>query len=202
MSTKRTGITLVGIGGGGCNTVGWVYDHEVAADCLVVNTDAEALGRNECPNRVVVTSPDGAEVERVLAEPLAGARLVILTAGFGGTSGTTITPIAARIAKAQGAAVVAFIFTPFTFEGAARKARAAAGLEHLNGIADWVVTLPCAELAERTNPDWTIQRVFEYANDALRHWVNDLVVPPEGPIDAAPLRDTLPGSYLGRIAVY
>jgi len=187
-------VLVVGIGGGGGNTVGYMWDHDVAADCVVVNTDAASLARNPCPHRVLVAAGDDEATAQALAGPLAGARLVILVSGFGGTTGTTVTPIVARIARDQGAIVVGIIFTPFDFESASRRERARAGLATLRGIADWAAEVPCSHLVEppaAVSLDWA----FDVVSEWLRRWINSLTPP----FDAGALESSLRGTPFAEI---
>ena len=194
-----SGLTVVGIGGGGCNTVSDLCELGVDGATLVaVNTDEVALARNLCPHRVVVTDPFDAD--SAMAPYFDDTRLVVLTSGFGGRSGTTYTPVIARAAKDRDLPVVGLIFTSFTFEGRVRKATAQEGLATLRGIVDWAAELPCSELAQTvTEETWSIAKIFRTVSEDIQRWLGTLgPLLATGTVDPAAAKDALLSSSLHR----
>lgn len=155
----RCRILVAGVGGGACSVLGrvledWADPPAVAA----VNTDARALAELEIPLKIQIgrtiakgmgTGGD-AELGRLAAsEDLDALRalvaeydLLVLVASFGGGTGTGAAPVLARIAREEGLLTLAFMTTPFAFEGARRQEQAQEGLATLRQQADAVVCLP------------------------------------------------------------
>ncbi|HPJ57580.1 MAG TPA: cell division protein FtsZ [Kiritimatiellia bacterium] len=155
----RCRILVAGVGGGACSVLGrvledWTEPPAVAA----VNTDARALAESEIPLKIQIgrtiakgmgTGGD-AELGRLAAsEDLDALRalvaeydLLVLAASFGGGTGTGAAPVLARIAREEGLLTLAFVTTPFAFEGARRQEQAQEGLATLRQQADAVVCLP------------------------------------------------------------
>ncbi|HRX06319.1 MAG TPA: cell division protein FtsZ [Kiritimatiellia bacterium] len=155
----RCRILVAGVGGGACSVLGrvledWADPPAVAA----VNTDARALAESEIPLKIQIgrtiakgmgTGGD-AELGRLAAsEDLDALRalvaeydLLVLAASFGGGTGTGAAPVLARIAREEGLLTLAFVTTPFAFEGARRQEQAQEGLATLRQQADAVVCLP------------------------------------------------------------
>lgn len=155
----RCRILVAGVGGGACSVLGrvledWTEPPAVAA----VNTDARALAESGIPLKIQIgrTIAKGmgaggdAELGRLAAsEDLDALRalvaeydLLVLAASFGGGTGTGAAPVLARIAREEGLLTLAFVTTPFAFEGARRQEQAQEGLAALRQQADAVVCLP------------------------------------------------------------
>ena len=150
-------FTVVGCGGGGCNSVDRLMRIGVhGARTVAINTDAKHLQRTRADRTILIggnkTHGWGAggrpevgesaadESREVLAESMKGADLVFLTAGMGGGTGTGSAPVVAEIAREQGAIVVSIVTTPFDAElGRADNARS--GLEKLRRVSDSTIIL-------------------------------------------------------------
>src|SRR3989338_7285100 len=151
---KFAKIKVVGLGGGGSNSLNSMISLQQiqGVEFVAVNTDAQALMNNQSPTKVQIGealtrglgSGGDPEVGRQAAEEstqkledvLADADMVFLTAGMGGGTGTGAIPIAAQIAKNQGALTVAVVTKPFAFEGTRRMVVADEGLEKLKDKVD------------------------------------------------------------------
>ncbi len=104
------------------------------------------------------------DVERI--EALAqGADVVFLTAGLGGGTGSGASPTIARIAKEQGALVLAFVALPFSFEGERRKQQALSGLEQLKAQADAVICIPNDKIFRIAGADASVVEAFKRADE-------------------------------------
>jgi cell division protein FtsZ len=150
-------FTVVGCGGGGCNSVDRLMRIGVhGARTVALNTDAMHLRRVRADTTILVggnkthgwgaggmpeVGERAAEESRdVIAEALKGSDLVFLTAGMGGGTGTGSAPIVAEVAREQGAVVVSIVTTPFESE-LARVENARAGLEKLRHSCDSTIVL-------------------------------------------------------------
>src|SRR5271154_591515 len=138
---KGARIKVIGIGGGGSNAVGRMYEEGLSGvEFFVMNTDTQALEASKVPNKIRigarVTDGLGAgsdpavgrqaaleDTERILSI-LEGADLVFVAAGLGGGTGAGASPVVATLAKQLDALTIAIVTKPFAFEGAKRMAQA------------------------------------------------------------------------------
>jgi len=96
-----------------------------------------------------------------------GAKVVFIVTGLGGGSGTGISPVLARVAKAAGALVLAFVTTPFECEGSHRQGLAEQGIEELKEAADGVICLPNQKILELIEQNTSVVDTFKIANGVL-----------------------------------
>jgi cell division protein FtsZ len=191
-------IKVVGVGGGGGNAVKRMIDAGVeGVDFICANTDAQALA--DIPSRTVlqlgagITKGLGAgaipEIGRQaaledrarIAEVLAGADMVFITAGMGGGTGTGAAPVVAEIAKELGILTVAVVTRPFRFEGKKRWAVADEGLAELQQHVDSLITIPNEKLLTVLGKNTSLVEAFRAANDVLLGAVQgiaDLIIRP------------------------
>ena len=123
-------IKVVGVGGGGGNVLNSMVDKGIeGVEFIAVNTDAQALDKNKAEVKIQIgkslTKGLGTGMDSMLGykaaeesrneieEALSGSDMVFITAGLGGGTGTGGAPAVARIAKSQGALVVAIVTLPF-----------------------------------------------------------------------------------------
>ncbi len=189
-------IKVIGVGGGGGNAVQHMLNRNVdGVDFIAANTDAQALKNIDAKTSLqlggAITKGLGAganpaigrqaamdDRERI-AEVLAGADMVFITAGMGGGTGTGAAPVVAEIARELDILTVAVVTRPFSFEKRDRIAEA--GLEELSRHVDSLITIPneklLAVLGERTS----MLEAFAAANDVLLGAVQgiaDLIIRP------------------------
>jgi cell division protein FtsZ len=176
-------IKVVGVGGCGGNAVDHMIDKGVeGVEFISANTDAQALRR--CSAKVQlqlgasITKGLGAgadpEVGRKaaledrerLAEAIAGADMLFLTAGMGGGTGTGAAPVVAELAKELGILTVAVVTKPFAFEGK-RQRIAQLGIEQLSPHVDSLIVVPNDKLMEVLGNQVTLDGAFKAANDVL-----------------------------------
>jgi cell division protein FtsZ len=177
-------IRVVGVGGGGGNAVTSMIKRGLhSVDFIAINTDLQALERNESPNKIQIgknlTRGLGAgadpsvghraveEDRDEIARALAGSDMVFMTAGMGGGTGTGGGPLVANIAKSVGALVVGIVTRPFHCEGKKRMAQAEMGIEELKKQVDTLIVIPNQKLlsiVERATP---LQEAFDMANQVL-----------------------------------
>ncbi|EAT10942.1 cell division protein FtsZ [Oceanobacter sp. RED65] len=191
-------IKVVGVGGGGGNAVEHMVTNDVnGVDFICANTDSQAL-KNMSARSVLqlgstVTKGLGAganpEVGRQaamedrerIAEALAGADMVFITAGMGGGTGTGAAPVVAEVAKELGILTVAVVTRPFPFEGRKRINVADGGLSELAKHVDSLITIPNEKLLAVLGKSTSLLDAFSAANDVLLGAVQgiaDLIIRP------------------------
>ncbi|MGI0148829.1 MAG: cell division protein FtsZ, partial [Thermoplasmata archaeon] len=165
LSKMRTNIKIIGLGGGGCNTIARVYNEGiVGAELYACNTDAQHLLHITSPKKVLlgrrITKGLGAgalpqigeeaarEAEEELRAIVQGSDIVFVTCGLGGGTGTGSCGYVARLAKEMGALTIAVVTLPFRGEGKLRMESAEWGLERLRDAADTVITIPNDKLLD------------------------------------------------------
>jgi cell division protein FtsZ len=184
-------LKVIGLGGGGCNAVSRMIELGLGGvDFIAANTDAQALQLNPATCKILLgpqtTHGFGAggdpkmgraaaeESRSELAEALAGADMVFLTAGMGGGTGTGAIPIAAEIARIQGAVTIAIVTTPFTFEMGRRLKNASEGLSRLREHTHTLVSIPNDRLLYVAPRDLSLEVAFRLADDVLRQSVQGI----------------------------
>lgn len=193
-----TRIKVVGVGGSGGNAIDYMINSGVSGvDFIAVNCDAQDLHHNEAKNKIYIgenltrglgagMNPEvgrrGAEeTKSEIQDALGGADLVFITCGLGGGTGTGVSPIIAKIAKNQGALVIAVVTKPFSFEGAQRARIAEDGLEYLIEAVDTVIVIPNDRLLEISDQKTTLKNAFALCDDVLKNAVqgiSELIVKP------------------------
>ena len=191
-------IKVIGVGGGGGNAVNqMVSDGVEGVEFIVANTDAQALERSAAENKIQIgtkaTRGLGAgarpevgeaaakESEQELAEALAGADMVFVTAGMGGGTGTGAAPVIAKIAKDSGALTIGVVTRPFSFEGPKRGKSAAEGLAKLKENVDTLIVIANNNLLQIVDKKAPIMEVFKMVDDVLLQGVSgisDLITKP------------------------
>jgi cell division protein FtsZ len=179
------------MGGGGCNAIERMMALQLrGVDFIAANTDAQALASNPAPKRILLgpkatkgfgsggdplRGRDAAdESRRELAEALSGADMVFLTAGMGGGTGTGAIPIAAEIAREQGAVTIAIVTTPFSFEMGRRQKNAVEGLNRLRQHTHTLISIPNDRLLYVAPRDLPMEQAFHLADDVLRQAVQGI----------------------------
>ena len=198
MQELRPRITVVGVGGAGCNAVNNMISADLdGVDFLVANTDGQALAHSLSSRKIQlgsgVTEGLGAgskpEIGRAAAEEsledvmaeLADCNMVFITAGMGGGTGTGAAPIIARAARERGILTVGVITKPFEFEGQRRMAQAEDGIEELQAHVDTLIVIPNQNLFRLANERTTFADAFHMADTVLHQGVcgvTDLMIKP------------------------
>ena len=177
-------IKVMGIGGGGSNAVNYMFEHGIkGVDFVICNTDAQALEASPVPIKIQLgaslTEGLGAgsnpEVGRKAAEESAdriielldaNTKMLFLTAGMGGGTGTGAAPVIAEIAREKGILTVGVVTNPFSTEGGYRKQYAEDGLEELKKYVDTLLIINNDKLIE-VYGDLTFTQAFGKANEVL-----------------------------------
>lgn len=154
LKEKSSIIKVIGVGGGGGNAVNHMYRQGIAGvDFIICNTDAQALELSPIPNKVQLgaslTEGMGAGSKPEVGKNSAieniddikdmlgsNTRMLFITAGMGGGTGTGASPIIAKAARELDILTVAIITMPFSFEGKRRRTQAEEGLEELKQNVD------------------------------------------------------------------
>jgi cell division protein FtsZ len=184
LKEKSSIIKVIGVGGGGGNAVNHMYRQGITGvDFIICNTDAQALELSPIPNKVQLgaslTEGMGAgsipevgknsAIENIddIKEMLgSNTRMLFITAGMGGGTGTGASPIIAKAAKELDILTVAIITTPFSFEGKRRKMQAEEGLEELKKYVDSYLVISNDRLREIFG-NLTLGSAFGQADDIL-----------------------------------
>ncbi len=207
-------ITVVGVGGGGCNAVNrMIADKIRGVEFVAVNTDNQQLAstRAETIIRIADSESDGLGVG---GDAERGARaaensrdeirslftevdMAFITAGMGGGTGTGAAPIVAEIARQAGALTIAVVTRPFEFEGVPRANAAQEGIDRLNDVADTVIVIPNQRLVDKNDRSLTVTQAFNRADDVLRKAVRGisdvLTVPGEINLDFNDVKKVMGG---------
>ena len=181
---KSSIIKVIGVGGGGNNALQHMYERGIhGVDFIVLNTDAQALDEHSVSNKVQLgtrtTEGLGAGADPEVGEKAAiesmddirealghNTKMVFITAGMGGGTGTGAAPVVAQVAKELGILTVAIVTLPFDFEGKRRLEQAHTGLEKLRENVDSLIIINNDRLAEQY-PDLDYEEAFSQANEVL-----------------------------------
>jgi cell division protein FtsZ len=152
-------IKVIGVGGGGNNALKHMYEKGIyGVDFIICNTDAQTLDNNPVTNKVQLgistTEGLGAGADPEVGEKAAiesmeeiklvlgqNTKMVFITAGMGGGTGTGAAPVIAKIAKEMGILTVGIVTVPFSFEGRRRLDQADIGLEKMRNNVDSLIVI-------------------------------------------------------------
>ena len=191
-------ISVIGVGGAGCNAVNNMIAAELqGVDFVVANTDAQALANAKADNRiqlgVEITQGLGAGAQPKIGEAAAeeavdtiddilnGCHMAFITAGMGGGTGTGAAPVIARRAREKGILTVGVVTKPFHFEGGRRMKIAESGIQELASHVDTLIIIPNQNLFRVANERTTFADAFNMADEVLHSGVRgitDLMVMP------------------------
>lgn len=177
-------IKVIGVGGGGSNAVNHMYNQGIiGVDFIVCNTDRQALDISPVPYKiqlgVSLTEGLGAgavpetgknaaienieEIREVLSK---NTKMVFVTAGMGGGTGTGAAPVIAQTAREMGILTVGIVTVPFGFEGRKRRQQAEEGLEKIRQNVDTLLVINNERLREISG-NLTLGNAFAQADDVL-----------------------------------
>lgn len=159
-------IKVIGVGGGGSNAVNHMFDKGIrGVNYVICNTDQQALDISPIPNKIQlgpeITQGLGAgsrpevgekatfESEAVIKDLLEkNTRMVFITAGMGGGTGTGGAPVVAKIAKEMGILTVGIVTTPFSFEGRRKLKQADEGIKKMKEYVDSIIVISNDKIRE------------------------------------------------------
>ncbi|MEY4287775.1 MAG: hypothetical protein RL511_1864 [Bacteroidota bacterium] len=177
-------IKVIGVGGGGSNAVNHMYLQGIAGvDFIVCNTDCQALDLSPVPYKIQLgpnlTEGRGAgmipevgmnaameniqEIRELLSKD---TKMVFVTAGMGGGTGTGAAPVIAQVAKDLGILTVGIVTVPFNFEGRKRRQQAEEGLERMRQNVDTLLIINNERLRE-FGKNMSLSEAFSHADDVL-----------------------------------
>lgn len=173
-------IKAVGVGGGGNNAVNHMYREGIKSVSFVnINSDSQALRHSEVPNTLQIGDGLGAgnkpEKARAFAEDATDeinqlfdddTKMVFVTAGMGGGTGTGAAPVVARVAKERGLLTVGIVTIPFLFEGQVKIKKALAGADEMAKYVDALLVINNERLTEIYG-DLDFINAFGKADDTL-----------------------------------
>ena len=159
-------IKVIGVGGGGSNAINHMFKQGTkGVDFIVCNTDSQALQNSPVPNKIQLgvnlteglgagANPDVgqqsaiesvADIEKMLDS---NTKMVFITAGMGGGTGTGAAPVIAQLAKERDILTVGIVTIPFQFEGKVRQEQALTGVERLRKQVDSLIVINNNKLRE------------------------------------------------------
>ncbi|MCH7568220.1 MAG: cell division protein FtsZ [Nanoarchaeota archaeon] len=190
LQTQSTRIKVVGIGGGGGNSVSRMKEIGIkGCEVIAMNTDAQDLLYTNSDHKILIgrelTNGLGAgsnpkigeeaarESEQEIRKKLSNSDMIFITCGLGGGTGTGAAPIVAEIAKKQGALVIGVVTLPFTVEGQKRIENAQYGLERMESVTDTLIVIPNDKLLELA-PELPLHTAFKVADEILTNAVKGI----------------------------
>ena len=183
-------IKVIGVGGGGCNAVNYMYKQNIqGCSFIVCNTDAQALQSSEVPVKIQMgqgglgagTDPTAGrnaalesqdEIARKVMD--CGTKMLFITAGMGGGTGTGASPVIAKMAKDRGILTVAVVTIPFKNEGNESQSKAVDGIHELEKNVDALLIINNEKLYQFFG-DTLIQEAFPKADEVLATAVRGII---------------------------
>ena len=159
-------IKVIGVGGGGSNAINHMFESGInGVDFVICNTDSQALENSPVPNKIQLgmslteglgagANPDVGEqsaiesFEEIRTMLGVNTKMIFITAGMGGGTGTGAAPIIARMAKELDVLTVGIVTVPFQFEGKMRNEQAQIGVEKLRKEVDSLIVINNNKLRE------------------------------------------------------
>ena len=174
-------IKVIGVGGGGCNAVDYMYNHRIQGCTFIVcNTDSQSLKKSPVPVKIQLGSGLGAgcnptegrnaalNSQDLIAEKVLGGNteMLFITAGMGGGTGTGASPIVAEVAKELGILTVGIVTIPFAFEGVKKIQKAMDGVAELSAQVDAILVINNEKLRQ-IYPDLNLLNAFSKSDDVV-----------------------------------
>lgn len=181
---KSSIIKVLGVGGGGGNAVNHMFSQGIkGVDFVICNTDLQALEASAIPNKIQLgaslTSGLGAgadpdkghkaameAIEDIIEVLGVNTKMLFITAGMGGGTGTGAAPVIAKAARELDILTVGIVTTPFSFEGKKRKGHAEEGIEQLKRSVDCLLVINNDKIKSMYG-NLPLRTAFSHANDIL-----------------------------------
>ncbi len=181
---KSSIIKVLGVGGGGGNAVNHMFNQGIkGVDFVICNTDLQALEASPIPNKIQLgaslTAGLGAgadpekghnsameAIEDIIEVLGVNTKMLFVTAGMGGGTGTGAAPVIAKAARELDILTVGIVTTPFSFEGKKRKVHADEGIEQLKRSVDCLLVINNDKIKDMYG-NLPIRTAFSHANDIL-----------------------------------
>ena len=194
-------IKVVGVGGGGCNAVRNMYLDKVGGvTYAVMNTDSQSLSRSPVPYKIQLGAGLGAggnpeqgkreceesfeDIRKLLSD---GTKMVFVTAGMGGGTGTGAAPLVAGIAKEMGLLTVGVVTIPFYFEKKKKIIKALKGVDEMRKNVDALLIVNNERLCDiYSDSELSVKEAFKRADnilmDAVKGIAELITLPSDGGI--------------------
>ena len=181
---EKSIIKVLGVGGGGSNAVSYIYKQGInGVDFAICNTDNQAMETSQVPVKIrlgpELTGGRGAgsrpqmgkqacieSIDAIRDFIMDGTKMLFVTAGMGGGTGTGAAPIIAKAAREADILTVGIVTLPFTFEGSRRKRQALEGLEEMKSNVDALIVISNDKLRE-LHGDLRLSDAFSRADNIL-----------------------------------
>ena len=181
---KSSIIKVLGVGGGGGNAVNYMYSKGIkGVDFVICNTDLQALEASNIPNKIQLgagltqglgagSNPEVGKnsameaIEDIIETLGVNTKMLFITAGMGGGTGTGAAPIIAKTAREMDILTVGIVTTPFSFEGKRRKDFAYAGIEALKSAVDCLLIISNDKIKDMYG-NLSMSAAFGIANEIL-----------------------------------
>lgn len=177
----RANISVLGIGGAGCNVIDYMLQHGIGGlHYIAADTDEQSLRNSACTHRISLgtdtkprpfchLSPEwcsrAAHDDReLIRQVLHGSELVVVVAGLGGNTGSGVAPVVCQLARESGIRVCAAILFPFPFEGRQRRAIAEASIEYLHENANEVSVTKGGDVIIGQKAGMTLKEALKLVN--------------------------------------
>ena len=182
-------IKVIGVGGGGCNAVTYMYNQQIeGCSFIVCNTDSQALQKSNVPTKIQLGEGLGAGTDPIGGRNAAlesqdaiarialdsGTKMLFITAGLGGGTGTGASPVIAKMAKDRGILTVAVVTIPFANEGNESQSKAVDGIRELEQTVDSLLIINNEKLYEFFG-DELVQDAFPKADEVLATAVRGII---------------------------
>ncbi len=181
---QSSDIKVLGVGGGGSNAVNYMFSQGIeGVDFIVCNTDSQALENSPVPNKiqlgVSLTEGRGAgsipevgknaaieDIDRIREILEKNTKMLFITAGMGGGTGTGAAPVIAKASKEAGILTVGIVTIPFAFEGRKRRMQAEEGLQELKENVDALIVI-CNDKLRELYGNLSVTEAFSKADNVL-----------------------------------
>ena len=182
-------IKVIGVGGGGCNAVSYMFNQKIeGCSFIVCNTDAQALRKSPVPVKVQLGQGLGAGCDPIKGRNAAieaqdeiartvlntNTQMLFITAGMGGGTGTGAAPVIAEMAQKRGILTVAIVTLPFKNEGNESLSKAIDGIHELEKSVDSLLIINNEKLYEYYG-DLLVQEAFPKADEILATAVRGII---------------------------
>ena len=176
-------IKVIGVGGGGCNAVRNMYNDQIqGVTYAVCNTDSQSLSRSPVPVKIMLgqsglgaganpelgkkeAEANIADIETLLSD---GTKMVFVTAGMGGGTGTGAAPVVASVAKKMGMLTVGVVTIPFYFEKKRKIIKALKGVDELRKNVDALLIVNNERLCDvYADSELSVKEAFQRADNIL-----------------------------------
>ncbi|MHC1705967.1 MAG: cell division protein FtsZ [Bacteroidales bacterium] len=177
-------IKVIGVGGGGCNAVNHMFNQGIqGVDFIICNTDAQSLNLSPIPIKIQLgsslTEGRGAgslpsvgrnaaleNIEDIRKQLERNTKMLFITAGMGGGTGTGAAPVIASVAKELNILTVGIVTIPFNFEGSKRRKQAEEGIKELREHVDSLLVI-CNDKLRELCGDLPLSKAFHKADNIL-----------------------------------